>query len=303
MATVNILQPAFGIKWAQDGTVEAIDEAQWRAGWSFIGATPPSVEQFNKVHQVQDEKSNYLYAQMAAIYAAAGETPSAGDLTSLRDALAAIYGGGRLIAVRVFTASGTYTPTAGTKAVRVTLQGGGGGGGGAPAAGAGVVSVGVGGGAGALAVGFLTSGFSGAAMVVGAGGAGVSGANGANGSASSFGGAGFLAGGGVGGSANGPSAPPLLSGNNNTAGAVGGYLNLPGNQGGTANVTTTSAGLSGAGANSLNGAGGGSAAGSANGAPGMGYGSGGGGAVGVSGSVVRVGGNGMPGIIIIEEFA
>lgn len=93
MATVNILQPAFGIKWAQDGTVEAIDEAQWRAGWSFIGATPPSVEQFNKVHQVQDEKSNWLYQQMLSIFTAGGETPTVGDLNSLRDATRAVIRG------------------------------------------------------------------------------------------------------------------------------------------------------------------------------------------------------------------
>lgn len=82
MATVNIL-PAFTYKWAQDATVEAIDDAQYKAGWAFIGATPPSVEQFNKVHQVADEKANYLYAQMAAIFTAAGQTPSAGDTGTL----------------------------------------------------------------------------------------------------------------------------------------------------------------------------------------------------------------------------
>lgn len=86
MATVNII-PAFTYKWAQTGTVEAIDDAQYKAGWSFIGATPPSVEQFNKVHQVQDEKSNWLYQQLLAVMTAAGETPTVGDLTSLRDAI------------------------------------------------------------------------------------------------------------------------------------------------------------------------------------------------------------------------
>lgn len=90
MATVNILQPAFGIKWAQDGTVSAIDEAQWRAGWAFIGATPPSVEQFNKVHQVQDEKSNWLYQQMLTLFTSVSETPTVGDLASLRDSVRAV---------------------------------------------------------------------------------------------------------------------------------------------------------------------------------------------------------------------
>lgn len=89
MATVNILQPAFSTTWAENGTVEAIDEAQWKAGWAYIGTVPPSVEQFNKVHQVQDEKSNWLYQQMLSVMTAAGEMPSVGDLNSLRDAIEA----------------------------------------------------------------------------------------------------------------------------------------------------------------------------------------------------------------------
>lgn len=67
MATVNILQPAFSITWAEDGTVEAIDEAQWKAGWAYIGTIPPSVEQFNKVHQIHDQKSNWLYGRVGSL--------------------------------------------------------------------------------------------------------------------------------------------------------------------------------------------------------------------------------------------
>jgi len=89
MATVNILQPAFSTTWAENGTVEAIDEAQWKAGWAFVGAMPPSVEQFNKVHQVHDEKSNWLYQQMLSVFTAAGEAPTVGDLNSLRDSIQA----------------------------------------------------------------------------------------------------------------------------------------------------------------------------------------------------------------------
>lgn len=86
MATVNIL-PAFTYKWAQDGTAEALEDTQYKAGWSFIGATPPSVEQFNKVHQIADEKSNYLYSQLSTIYTLTGVVPGAADVNSLRNAL------------------------------------------------------------------------------------------------------------------------------------------------------------------------------------------------------------------------
>lgn len=205
MATVAILQPAFGIKWAQDGTVEAIEEAQWRAGWSFIGATPPSVEQFNKVHQVQDEKSNYLYAQMAAIFTAAGVTPAAGTTTSLRDALSLLTPG-RLLRTSVYlriagvqnvvvngaapTTSGatTFTKLAGTAYAIIEATGAGGGSGGNLATTAGQHSFSAGGGGGAYGVRYETGAMSGIAVTIGAAGtAGPAASAGGNGGASSFG--------------------------------------------------------------------------------------------------------------------
>lgn len=86
MPTVNILD-AFGYKWGQTGTAEPITDDQWKLGWSFIGATPPSVEQFNKWGQVFDEKSNYLYSQLKTVYDLAGIVPASADMNSLRDAL------------------------------------------------------------------------------------------------------------------------------------------------------------------------------------------------------------------------
>ncbi|MEC9632914.1 phage tail protein, partial [Escherichia coli] len=55
---------------------------------------------------------------------------------------------GRLVNTRVFTSSGTYTPTPGTKRIRVTITGGGGGGGGCKAASSNETFFGAGGGAG-----------------------------------------------------------------------------------------------------------------------------------------------------------
>lgn len=86
MAAVDLMM-AFGVRWAENGTVEVIDESQWRAGWAFIGATPPSVEQFNKVQRINDQKAEWLYQQMLAVMQTAGETPTVGDLTSLRDSI------------------------------------------------------------------------------------------------------------------------------------------------------------------------------------------------------------------------
>lgn len=85
---------------------------------------------------------------------------------------------GGMIGYRVFTASATYTPTPGTQSVEVTVVGGGGAGGGTSPMGAGQFGAGGGGGSGAWAVSFLTTGFSGAAIVIGTPGGGVTGAAG-----------------------------------------------------------------------------------------------------------------------------
>jgi hypothetical protein len=144
MAAVDILA-AFLYKWAQDGTAEALEDTQYKAGWSFIGSTPPSVEQFNKVHQIADEKANWLYQQMLAVFTEAGETPTVGDLNSLRDSLRALSTN----RISRFTSAGNFTVPPGITTIYVSGCGGGGGGAaGGGAAGANVGSGGGGGGAG-----------------------------------------------------------------------------------------------------------------------------------------------------------
>lgn len=87
MATVNFFD-AFQYKWAQTGDIFAWDDTQYRLGWATVGSTPPSVEQFNRVHQVADEKANWLYGQLATVATAKGVTLAAGDLTGLSQVLA-----------------------------------------------------------------------------------------------------------------------------------------------------------------------------------------------------------------------
>lgn len=92
---------------------------------------------------------------------------------------------GRLLAVQVFTASGTYTPNALTTAAIVRFCGGGGAGGGAAAT-TGQASVGSGGQAGGY-VEFYWSAPSSQTVTIGAAGAGSSGAAGASGGNTSLG--------------------------------------------------------------------------------------------------------------------
>ncbi len=105
---------------------------------------------------------------------------------------------GRLVNTRVFTSSGTYTPTPGTKRIRVTITGGGGGGGGCKAISNNETFFGAGGGAGGKIISIMTPIQNSYPVTIGAGGAGgVSATNGTSGGNSVF--ASLIAPGGAGG--------------------------------------------------------------------------------------------------------
>ncbi|MBM0901568.1 tail fiber protein [Escherichia coli] len=202
---------------------------------------------------------------------------------------------GRLVNTRVFTSSGTYTPTPGTKRIRVTITGGGGGGGGCQATSNNETFFGAGGGAGGTIISIMTPTQNSYPVTIGAGGAGgVSATYGINGGNSLF--ASLIAPGGAGGG---------KSGVTNTNGGNGGVpstgdINIIGGCGGDGQ--SGNIGVSGEGGTSY--WGGGGRAGAGGGVSGKAYGSGGGGAydAGYSGTSMT-GGKGAAGICIIEEFA
>lgn len=202
---------------------------------------------------------------------------------------------GRWVNTRVFTSSGTYTPTPGTKRIRVTITGGGGGGGGCKAISNNETFFGAGGGAGGTIISIMTPTQNSYPVTIGAGGAGgVSATYGINGGNSLF--ASLIAPGGAGGG---------KSGVTNTNGGNGGVpstgdINIIGGCGGDGQ--SGNIGVSGEGGTSY--WGGGGRAGAGGGVSGKAYGSGGGGAydAGYSGASMT-GGKGAAGICIIEEFA
>ena len=202
---------------------------------------------------------------------------------------------GRWLNTRVFTSSGTYTPTPGTKRIRVTITGGGGGGGGCKAISNNETFFGAGGGAGGTIISIMTPTQNSYPVTIGAGGAGgVSATYGINGGNSLF--ASLIAPGGAGGG---------KSGVTNTNGGNGGVpstgdINIIGGCGGDGQ--SGNIGVSGEGGTSY--WGGGGRAGAGGGVSGKAYGSGGGGAydAGYSGASMT-GGKGAAGICIIEEFA
>jgi hypothetical protein len=200
------------------------------------------------------------------------------------------YGSYFFANLRTFTSSGTYTPTAGTRAILVKLVGGGGGGAGSNSS---TVCVGGGGGGGG-AESFLTTFTSTVAMTVGAGGTAGSSANGGNGGTTSFGS--YL-------SATGGTGGTMGSGNGSAGGvgtvSSGNGFAVNGSGGGTGQsraVSGTVAGdAGGAGGNSMLGGGGrgGNYSGTAGGAGSVGGG---------GGSALTTGGAGGDGIIIVYEY-
>ncbi len=202
---------------------------------------------------------------------------------------------GRWLNTRVFTSSGTYTPTPGIKRIRVTITGGGGGGGGCKAISHNETFFGAGGGAGGTIISIMTPTQNSYPVTIGAGGAGgVSATNGTSGGNSVF--ASLIAPGGAGGGKVGVT---------NTNGGNGGVpstgdIRITGGNGGDGQSGNIS--VSGEGGTSY--WGGGGRAGAGGGVSGKAYGSGGGGAydAGYSGTSMT-GGKGAAGICIIEEFA
>ncbi|EMQ5472906.1 phage tail protein [Escherichia coli] len=202
---------------------------------------------------------------------------------------------GRLISTRVFTSSGTYIPTPGTKRLRVTITGGGGGGGGCQAISNNETFFGAGGGAGGTVIITPTLTNDRHPVTIGAGGAGGVGAKaGLKGGDSSFGS--VIAPGGEGG---GKSGVTNTNGGNGGVPSIG-NIKIIGGCGGDGQSGNIS--VSGEGGTSY--WGGGGRAGAGGGASGKAYGSGGGGAydAGYSGTSMT-GGKGAAGICIIEEFA
>ncbi|EII2939267.1 phage tail protein, partial [Escherichia coli] len=194
---------------------------------------------------------------------------------------------GRLISTRVFTSSGTYIPTPGTKRLRVTITGGGGGGGGCQAISNNETFFGAGGGAGGTVIITPTLTNDRHPVTIGAGGAGGVGAKaGLKGGDSSFGS--VIAPGGEGG---GKSGVTNTNGGNGGVPSIG-NIKIIGGCGGDGQSGNIS--VSGEGGTSY--WGGGGRAGAGGGVSGKAYGSGGGGAydAGYSGTSMT-GGKGAAG--------
>jgi hypothetical protein len=214
---------------------------------------------------------------------------------------------GTFVGTQVLTSGTTYTPTAGTNTIHLTLVGGGAGGGGVKGAAA-SSGAGGGGGSGGTCLKTITSVSGTYTYSIGAGGAGGTGAapsGGTSGGNTTFvnGGTTYTAYGGFGGNAM-TSAGTLQV----KAGGLGGIVSTNGDvngggQPGGFGITVTAALCnSGHGGSTAYGGGGvGVNTGSTSGLFGSGYGSGGSGAVSIT-NTNQTGGDGTNGVIIVFEY-
>lgn len=94
MADVNYFDN-FETLWGTNGGIEAIDVAQYEQGWAYIGATPPSVEQFNRVQQINDQKAAWLFKQIKELADEGGYALSADMVDALTKGIAATMQAGK----------------------------------------------------------------------------------------------------------------------------------------------------------------------------------------------------------------
>lgn len=150
-------------------TPTADAKGEWTNG-NVAAGTPPTIMDAAWFNTVQREIAN--------VVTKAGLTLDPSNDGQLFAALQLLTGPGRLLNTQLFTTSGIYTPTVGTRTIIIELLGGGGAGGGSAPTSSGQQASGSGGGSGGYVKARLTSGFSGQPITIGAGGTGVSNSNG-----------------------------------------------------------------------------------------------------------------------------
>jgi len=278
-------------------TTTADANGEWTNG-NVAAGTPPTIIDAAWLNTIQREIAN--------VVTAAGLTLDPTNDAQLLAGLNALTGPGRLLNVQIFTSSGTYTPTAGTKSVIVEVQAGGGGGGGVGGSSSTTVSAGTGGGGGGYGKSKLTvAAATGQVVTVGGGGAGgnLTPTGGAPGGASSFGSL-ITCSGGSGGNGQNQATPPFTSTGVTGGTSTGGNIcNVRGEASAHGVCVSASSVTSGSAGGSVLGSGGFSPAN--NGITpqaGQGYGGGGGSSYtnnlsGFSGAA------GAPGIVIVWEYA
>lgn len=307
MATNNF--KAFGIGAGANVTSQADYEALTALLTGFQSGKASSA-QINKALR-QSSTMAYVLAQFISDSASVDVLDNGTPATIIANMKAAMTNltPGRLLGLpKVFTSSGTYTPTPGTKSIIVEVLGAGGGGGGAALITSGYASAGSGGGSGSYAKHYLSSLSSSYVVTIGVGGTGgVGNASGNAGGTSSFGSIVICPGGFAGRSLVSSNTLGFTTIDSGTYTAItGGNIVSQNGNSSTFCLRTANTGIGGYGSPSPYGSGGLAATATGNGVSPLAnsYGAGGGGALNLSSTSINyTGGQGSNGIVIVWEYA
>ncbi|MDU6301442.1 MAG: phage tail protein [Serratia marcescens] len=259
---------------------------------------------------INAEMLNTFQRELIGVVEGAGMELNSADDNQVVKAIDKKVGGGRLLNIKTFTSSGTYTPTPGTKYVIIEAVGGGGGGGGCSSTSSDNAAVSGGGASGSYIRGkFDISNIGNSVAInIGAGGAGgIGGNSGSAGGNTTFGLLATAPGGLGGTSSTNPSSSAFIA-VGGAPGAIptgGSLISSRGNRGGSGLFFNSSTGaVGGDGSPSQLGGGGvGSGSSGSTGTAGSGYGSGGGGNARQPSSSANNGYSGAPGVLIICEYS
>lgn len=295
------------------GGLTPIGDVNYAKGWEFVGSNPPTKNDFSYLQNLSDLKSQWLYSNKLQRTDPFGDIKSDGTVKNALENLGLSDSAGfvgRLIGPpKIFTSSGTYAPTPGTKKILIEVQGAGGGGGGAGATTATGYSAGGNGAGGGYAMSLLdvaADAITSVPVIVGAGGLGGNGSptGGSDGGASNFGSF-ITAGGGYGSLTVAPRDTAFTI--TGTYGGVATGGNIINRQGDGSDSVICIGGLiviGRAGSSKFGAGGNGYANWNVSGKNGAGYGSGGTGAASNnSPGAFYSGGNGADGIVIVWELA
>lgn len=261
---------------------------------------------------INAEMLNTFQRELVNVVEGAGIELDPSNDSQVLEAMKKLLSPGRLLNVKKFTTSGTYTPTPGTKSIIVEGVGGGGGAGGAPFTNAGYYTGTGGGGAGGYFRTRITNVPSLVNVTVGKGGRGGAGGaagnntDGSDGELTSFSSYAQASGGKGSTTTNSPANSGISYRFGSGFGGFatnGNIINSDGSAGTASLIVSVGSGLSGAGGASFFNAGGAPTPFNSAGSDGQ-NGSGGGGVVSMgNSSVVCTGGKGGDGLVIIYEYA
>ncbi|MCX2960281.1 tail fiber protein [Rodentibacter caecimuris] len=75
------------IRWAKNGDLTDFSQTNYEAGWAYLGDDTPTVQDFNYVQAMNDQKDQWLFAQINEVLKAQGIEATEEDLPALKRAI------------------------------------------------------------------------------------------------------------------------------------------------------------------------------------------------------------------------